>query len=65
MGGELDASFDYEKHQKGNLDTSNKRNGYSTNTLKSQYGGFQIDVSRDRIGEFAAVIYKTKAGSSF
>lgn len=52
MEAELDASLGYEKNQKGNLDTSNKRNGHSAKTLKSQYGEFQIDVPRDRNGEF-------------
>ena len=49
---EMDASLGHEKNQKGDLETSNKRNGHSTKTLKSQYGEFQIDVPRDRNGEF-------------
>ena len=49
---ELDASLGYEKNQKGDLVTPNKRNGHSTKTLKSQYGEFQVDVPRDRNGEF-------------
>ncbi len=49
---EMDASLGYEKNQKGDLETDNKRNGHSTKTLKSQYGQFQIDVPRDRNGEF-------------
>ena len=52
MEAELDASLGYEKNQKGNAATSNKRNGHSPKTLKSQYGEFQIDVPRDREGEF-------------
>ena len=52
MEAELDASLGYEKNQKGNAPTSNKRNGHSPKTLKSQYGEFQIDVPRDRDGEF-------------
>ena len=32
--------------------TDNKRNGHSTKNPKSQYGEFQIDVPRDRNGEF-------------
>lgn len=48
----MDASLGYEKNQKGDLETDNKRNGHSTKTLKSQYGEFQIDVPRDRNGEF-------------
>ena len=42
----------YEKNHKGDLQTDNKRNGHSTKNLKSQYGEFQIDVPRDRNGEF-------------
>ena len=52
MEAELDASLGYEKNQKGDLATSNKRNGHSPKTLKSQYGEFQADVPRDRNGEF-------------
>ena len=52
MEAELDATLGYEKNQKGNLATSNKRNGHSPKTLKSQYGEFPIDVPRDRNGEF-------------
>lgn len=48
----LDASLGYEKNQKGEVQTSNKRNGHFPKTLKSQYGEFQIDVPRDREGEF-------------
>ena len=52
MEAELDASLGYEKNQKGDCITSNKRNGHSPKTLKSQYGEFRIDVPRDREGEF-------------
>ena len=52
MEAELDASLGYEKNQKGDLVTANKRNGHSPKTLKSQYGEFQVDVPRDRDGEF-------------
>ncbi len=52
MEAELDASLGYEKNLKGDVRTSNKRNGHSPKTLKSQYGEFQIDVPRDREGEF-------------
>ena len=52
MEAELDTALGYEKNQKGDLQTSNKRNGHSTKNLKSQYGEFQIDVPRDRNGEF-------------
>lgn len=36
MEAELDATLGYEKNQKGDLLTDNKRNGYSPKTLKGQ-----------------------------
>ena len=52
MEAELDATLGYEKNQKGDLISNNKRNGYSTKTLKSQYGEFPVNIPRDRNGEF-------------
>lgn len=52
MEAEMDATLGYGKNQKGNMQSSNKRNGHSPKNLKSQYGEFQIDVLRDRNGEF-------------
>ena len=52
MEAEMDATLGYEKNRKGDVQTSNKRNGHSTKNLKSQYGEFQIDIPRDRNGEF-------------
>lgn len=52
MEAEMDATLGYEKHQKGDVTTQNKRNGYSTKNLKSQYGEFSVDIPRDRNGEF-------------
>ena len=52
MEAEMDATLGYEKNQKGNLQSDNKRNGHSTKTLNSQYGEFQIDIPRDRNGVF-------------
>lgn len=49
---EMEASLGYAKNQKQNSDSNNKRNGYSTKTIKSQYGEFPIEVPRDRNGEF-------------
>jgi len=49
---EMDASIGYAKNKKEADITSNKRNGYSTKTVKSQYGEFPIDIPRDRNGEF-------------
>lgn len=52
MEAELDATLGYEKNQKADLQTTNKRNDHSSKTLKSQYGEFQVEIPRDRNGEF-------------
>ena len=52
MEAEMDATLGYEKNQKSGIVSDNKRNGYSTKTLKSQYGEFPIDIPRDRNAEF-------------
>ena len=52
MEAEMDAMLGYEKNQKSISSSNNKRNGYSTKNLKSQYGEFPIEVPRDRNGEF-------------
>lgn len=49
---EMEASIGYSKNEKGEEDIDNKRNGYSTKTIKSQFGEFPIDIPRDRNGEF-------------
>lgn len=53
---EMEASIGYAKNNKVGVDTENKRNGYSPKTVKSQYGQFQVDVPRDRNGEFEPMI---------
>ena len=49
---EMDTSIGYGKNHKGDMDTTNKRNGHSQKTLKSQFGELTVDVPRDRDGEF-------------
>ena len=49
---EMDVSMGYPKNDKGELVVDNKRNGYTPKTVKSQYGEFQVEVPRDRNGEF-------------
>ena len=49
---ELDVSMGYDKNNKGEINTDNKRNGYSPKTVKSEFGEFQLDIPRDRKGEF-------------
>lgn len=49
---EMDASIGYTKNNKQDIESENKRNGYSPKTVKSQYGEFQVDIPRDRAGNF-------------
>lgn len=49
---EMDASIGYVKNEKNSSNSDNKRNGYSTKTVKSQYGEFPIEIPRDRNGDF-------------
>ena len=49
---ELDVSMGYDKNNKGDIDTDNKRTGYSPKTVKGEFGEFQLDIPRDRKGEF-------------
>lgn len=44
MAAEPDASLSYEKDQKGDIPTSNKRNGHSPKTLKSRYVEIRVRV---------------------
>lgn len=48
---ELDTSLGYPKNEKS-IETDNERNGHSPKTVKSQFGEFELDIPRDRKGEF-------------
>lgn len=41
----------YEKND-NKIEKSNHRNGYSSKKVKSQFGEFELSVSRDRNAEF-------------
>jgi len=52
LQGELDETLGYEKYDIKNKQTDNSRNGYSKKTIKTELGEMEIDVPRDRNGEF-------------
>jgi len=52
---ELDTHLGYERHDVKNKQTRNSRNGYSKKTVTSEYGDVEIEVPRDRLGEFEPV----------
>jgi len=49
---EMDAHLGYDKNDLSEKGTTNRRNGYSNKTIKSELGSVKIDVPRDRNGEF-------------
>lgn len=53
---EMDASIGYTKNEKELSDSDNKRNGYSSKTVKTQFGEIPIQIPRDRNGEFEPMI---------
>lgn len=55
---ELEQELGYSKYDYRNKDTGNSRNGHSRKSMHASYGDMQIDVPRDRNGEFEPQIVK-------
>ncbi len=53
---ELGDSLGYDKNDSQKKMTSNRRNSNSKKTVRSEYGDMEIDIPRDREGEFEPVI---------
>ena len=49
---ELEEKLGYDKYQISDKATTNSRNGYSKKTVKSELGPVEINIPRDRNGEF-------------
>lgn len=49
---EMDEHLGYEKHNNDGDNSGNSRNGYNRKIITSDYGESEIDVPRDRNGEF-------------
>lgn len=56
LNAELDAHLGYDKHQVSTMD--NSRNGYSSKTLKTEDGQFEVDIPRDRTSDFEPQLIK-------
>lgn len=54
---ELDTQLDYVPYDQ-NKQTKNSRNGYGKKTIHTEYGDMEIQVPRDRLGEFEPVVIK-------
>ena len=55
---EIENHLGYKKHSSEGDNTGNSRNGYSNKTLKTRFGNVEIDIPRDRNGEFEPQIIK-------
>jgi putative transposase len=55
---EMDEHLGYEKHSLLGDNSGNSRNGKTKKTLKSQYGNVEIEIPRDRNGEFDPIAVK-------
>ena len=49
---EMDDHFGYSKYDYKNKETDDSRNGYSPKTVTSSMGTIDLDIPRDRKGEF-------------
>jgi putative transposase len=49
---EMDSQLGYDKYDISEKQTPNSRNGYSKKTVKSELGTVQLNIPRDRNGEF-------------
>jgi len=56
LNAELDEHLGYDKH--GQSPSDNSRNGYSSKTLRTEDGQFEIDAPRDRDGSFEPKLVK-------
>lgn len=58
LDAEMDEELGYSKYDYKNKDTDNSRNGHSTKTMHTSYGDMDIEVARDRKGEFEPQVVK-------
>jgi len=56
MEAELSVELGYQKGQPGDKPTTNRRNGRTTKTLRTDHGPMEVSVPRDRAGDFEPAI---------
>ena len=49
---EIEDNLGYSKHNYKEKITNNSRNGHSNKTVRSEYGNIDLDIPRDRNGDF-------------
>ena len=58
LEGELEEELGYSKYDYHDKETDNSRNGYSKKTVRSSSGNIDLDIPRDRNGEFEPQVVK-------
>jgi putative transposase len=58
LAAELTTHLGYEKHERGEEEKANHRNGSSRKTLKSEQGRVEIAIPRERAGNVAPLLVK-------
>ena len=58
LDAELDSELGYSKYDYKNKQTSNSRNGHSTKTVQGSMGEIELQIPRDREGEFEPQLVK-------
>lgn len=53
---EIESELGYSKGDRKNKTTDNRRNGYTDKTVKTKYGEIDLEVPRDRNGEFEPIV---------
>lgn len=57
---EMDHHLGYQKNDQENKKTTNRRNGHGTKSVRSDYGEVELEVPRDRDGEFEPLVVKKR-----
>lgn len=60
LQGEMNGHLGYENNDRGEKETSNRRNGYTSKTLKTTAGEVPVQVPRDRDGTFEPKLVKKR-----
>ena len=55
---EMNEELGYSKYDYRNKETDNSRNGHSQKTMHTSYGDMEIDIPRDRKGEYEPQVVK-------
>lgn len=58
LNDEMNEELGYSKYDYRNKGTDNRRNGYSQKTMHTSYGDMELEIPRDRKGEFEPQVIK-------